>query len=90
MALQPAAMTRIHACSPAKLNLFLHVTGRRPDGYHTLQTGSQLPGWGGAMAFELREQAGIALSGDAGDLPPEDDVIMLAAYGLNQPGGCGL
>ena len=90
MALQPPAMTRIHACSPAKLNLFLHVTGRRPDGYHTLQTVFQLLDWGDDMTFELREQAGITLSGDTDDLPPEDNLIMLAAYGLNQPGGCGL
>ena len=78
-------MTRIHACSPAKLNLFLHVTGRRPDGYHTLQTVFQLLDWGDDMTFELREQAGITLSGDTDDLPPEDTLIMQAAYALNQP-----
>ena len=41
--------------APAKLNLFLHVTGRRPDGYHTLQTVFQLIDWGDVLHFSLRE-----------------------------------
>ena len=84
MGLQHPAVTHIQACSPAKLNLFLHVTGRRPDGYHTLQTVFQLLDWGDDMTFELRERAGITLSGDTDDLPPEDNLIMKAACALNQ------
>ena len=85
MGLQHPAVTRIHACSPAKLNLFLHVTGQRMDGYHTLQTVFQLLDWGDDMTFELRERPGITLSGDTDDLPAEDNLIMKAACALNQP-----
>ena len=45
MGIQFGTITAIEACSPAKLNLFLHVTGRRPDGYHSLQTVFQLLKW---------------------------------------------
>ena len=38
--------------APAKLNLFLHITGRRPDGYHTLQTVFQLLDWGDTLHFK--------------------------------------
>ena len=39
--------------SPAKINLFLHITGRRPDGYHDLQTLFALLDWGDEMVFRL-------------------------------------
>ena len=41
--------------APAKLNLFLHITGRRPDGYHTLQTVFQLLDWGDTLHFTRRD-----------------------------------
>ena len=71
MGIQPATVTTIEARSPAKLNLFLHVTGRRPDGYHSLQTVFQLLSWGDDMRFEAREAPGITLSGDTDDIAPE-------------------
>ena len=53
---KPPAMTatcrRIECLSPAKLNLFLHITGRQANGYHTLQTVFQLLDWGDDMVFE--------------------------------------
>ena len=67
------------ALSPAKLNLFLHVTGRRPDGYHSLQTVFQLLNWGDDMRFEWRESPDITLSGDTDDIAPEDNLILRAA-----------
>ena len=67
------------ALSPAKLNLFLHVTGRRPDGYHSLQTVFQLLNWGDDMRFEWRESPDITLSGDTDDIAPEDNLILKAA-----------
>ena len=78
-------MTALRALSPAKLNLFLHVTRRRPDGYHQLQTVFQLLDWGDDMVFELRDEPGVTLSGDTSDLRPEDNLILRAAAALEQP-----
>ena len=69
----------LSALSPAKLNLFLHVTGRRPDGYHSLQTVFQLLNWGDDMRFEWRGSPDITLSGDTDDIAPEDNLILRAA-----------
>ena len=46
---------RISLLSPAKLNLFLHVTGQREDGYHELQTLFQLLHWGDQITLELAD-----------------------------------
>jgi len=78
-------MTALRALSPAKLNLFLHVTRRRPDGYHQLQTVFQLLDWGDDMVFELRDEPGVTLSGDTNDLRPEDNLILRAVAALEQP-----
>jgi len=65
--------------SPAKLNLFLHITGRRPDGYHTLQTVFQLLHWGDPMTFTANESGEITLAiADLG-IPNEDNLIVRAA-----------
>ncbi|GIR90003.1 MAG: hypothetical protein CM15mP89_0080 [Gammaproteobacteria bacterium] len=84
MGIQSGTITAIEACSPAKLNLFLHVTGRRPDGYHSLQTVFQLLNWGDDMRFEGRAEPGVTLSGDTDDIAPEQNLI-LAAEALGQP-----
>jgi 4-diphosphocytidyl-2-C-methyl-D-erythritol kinase len=78
-------MKILRVCSPAKINLFLHVTGRREDGYHTIQTVFQLLNWGDHMTFELTETAGIELSGDTNDIPAADNLILRAAHVLGQP-----
>ena len=52
----------IETLSPAKLNLFLHVTGRRSNGYHELQTAFQLLDWGDWMRFEVTDTPGIELN----------------------------
>ena len=77
-------MKTLRLCSPAKLNLFLHVTGRREDGYHTLQTVFQLLNWGDEMTFELTDSAGVTLSGDTNDLPAADNLILRAAHALGR------
>ena len=41
--------------APAKLNLFLHITGRRPDGYHDLQTLFQILDWGDELRFVVND-----------------------------------
>ncbi len=78
-------MTQLHAHSPAKLNLFLHVLGRREDGYHNLQTVFQLLNWGDDMIFELQETPGITLTGDTNDLSPRENLIVRAAESLANP-----
>ena len=79
MGIQSTPLSALEACSPAKLNLFLHVTGRRADGYHSLQTVFQLLNWGDDMRFEWRASPDITLSGDTDDIAPEDNLILRAA-----------
>ncbi|MDH4020394.1 MAG: 4-(cytidine 5'-diphospho)-2-C-methyl-D-erythritol kinase, partial [Xanthomonadales bacterium] len=45
--------------APAKLNLFLHITGRRPDGYHQLQTLFQILDWGDELRFVVNDSGQI-------------------------------
>lgn len=73
--------------APAKLNLFLHITGRRADGYHLLQSAFMLLDWHDLLHFERR--AGGKLSReDLGDPLPEDDLTLRAARALQQATGC--
>jgi len=73
--------------APAKLNLFLHVTGRRSDGYHLLQSVFMLIDWCDELHFDLR--AGPALSReDLGDELPADDLCLRAARALQAATGC--
>ena len=65
--------------SPAKLNLFLHILGRRPDGYHRLQTLFQLLDWGDTLRFEVNESGAVSLEGGAPNIPVEDNLIVRAA-----------
>ena len=85
MGIQSTPLSALEACSPAKLNLFLHVTGRRADGYHNLQTVFQLLNWGDEMRFERREAPGVTLSGDTDDIAPADNLILRAANALDAP-----
>ena len=73
--------------APAKLNLFLHITGRRLDGYHLLQSVFMLIDWCDTLHFERR--AGAALSReDLTDPLPGDDLTLRAARALQQATGC--
>ena len=65
--------------SPAKLNLFLHITGRRPDGYHELQTLFQLLDWGDWLEFTPGASGEISLAAPGLDIPPADNLIYRAA-----------
>lgn len=78
-----------HWPAPAKLNLFLHVTGRRVDGYHELQTLFQLLDWGDELFIEPREDSRIARAGDDYGVPDEDDLAVRAARLLQTESGCG-
>ena len=73
--------------APAKLNLFLHITGQRPDGYHLLQSVFMLIDWCDTLHFERR--AGAALSReDLTDPLPQDDLSLRAARALQQATDC--
>lgn len=74
--------------SPAKLNLFLHITGRRKNGYHELQTLFQLLDWGDQISFMPNESGQITLESHSIDIPQEENLIVRAAR-LLQRGSLG-
>ena len=69
--------------APAKLNLFLHITGRRDDGYHLLQSVFMLIDWCDTLHFEVRRDGQINREDLSWTLPP-DDLIVRAARALQQ------
>jgi 4-diphosphocytidyl-2-C-methyl-D-erythritol kinase len=73
--------------APAKLNLFLHVTGRRPDGYHELQTLYQLIDLADELTIRLRRDGVIARHGSDVGVEPEADLSVRAARLLRQAAG---
>src|SRR3978361_217713 len=85
--IDPGAMRSLHdVAAPAKLNLFLHITGRRADGYHLLQSAFMLLDWHDSLHFELRP--GGKLSREDLSVPlPADDLVLRAARALQQ--ACG-
>lgn len=72
--------------APAKLNLFLHITGRRDDGYHLLQSVFMLIDWCDTLNVELR-QDGLITREDLGASLPADDLIVRAARALQAATG---
>ena len=68
--------------SPAKLNLFLHITGQRGDGYHELQTLFQLLDWGDRLQFKSDNSGEISLHGADLGIPAEQNLIVKAAQAL--------
>lgn len=68
--------------SPAKLNLFLYITGRRPDNYHNLQTLFQFIDMSDRLSFNLREDDKINLVTQFSDIPSDKNLITLAAQRL--------
>ncbi|MFL2840518.1 MAG: 4-(cytidine 5'-diphospho)-2-C-methyl-D-erythritol kinase [Pseudohongiellaceae bacterium] len=65
--------------APAKLNLFLHITGRREDGYHELQTCFQLLDYGDQLEFEILDSPTIKLESNLNSLDAKDNIIVKAA-----------
>ncbi len=72
--------------APAKLNLFLHVTGRRADGYHALQTVFQFLAFGDELHIEPRRDGRIRLRSALPGVPPGQDLAVRAARLLQQAG----
>ena len=68
--------------APAKLNLFLHVTGRRPDGYHELQTVFQLIDLCDTVAVTVRDDGRIERPEGPAEVPAESDLVVRAARSL--------
>ncbi len=70
--------------APAKLNLFLHITGRRSDGYHELQTLFQLLDFGDQLHFRRRSDNRLTLSPPLTGVAEQDNLIIRAARLLQQ------
>ncbi|WP_139942894.1 4-(cytidine 5'-diphospho)-2-C-methyl-D-erythritol kinase, partial [Fulvimonas soli] len=75
--------------APAKLNLFLRITGRRPDGYHELQTVFRLLDWGDELRLRVRGDGEIRRVGGAPGVPADDDLAVRAARLLREHAGVG-
>ena len=76
--------------APAKLNLFLHVTGRRGDGYHDLQTVFQLIDLADEIQIEVRLDGVIQRQAGPEGVPPEADLVVRAARALQAASGSAL
>ena len=76
-------MRALHDCpAPAKLNLFLHVVGRRADGFHLLQSVFQLIDRSDTLHFDLRDDDRIVRTTDVPGVPEEHDLILRALRAL--------
>src|SRR6201990_1775377 len=65
--------------APAKLNLFLHVTGRRPDGYHTIQSAMRMVDLVDTVTIAPRDDGVIARSTKLEGVPEDGDLTIRAA-----------
>ena len=74
--------------APAKLNLFLHVTGQRPDGYHELQTLFQLLDWGDELSIEPLDKPGVSRPRASYGVNEADDLAVRAALILQAETSC--
>jgi len=68
--------------APAKLNLFLHVLGRRPDGYHDLQTAFQYIDLCDEISFEMRDHGRVVRVEGPAEIPEWEDLTVRAAQRL--------
>ncbi|EIK53148.1 4-diphosphocytidyl-2-C-methyl-D-erythritol kinase [Stutzerimonas stutzeri TS44] len=76
--------------APAKLNLMLHILGRRADGYHELQTLFQFLDYGDELSFSLRDDGQIRLHTDLPGVDHDSNLIVRAARLLQHESGCTL
>lgn len=83
--LDPAQPLRVPA--PAKINLFLHIVGRRPDGYHLLQTAFRMLDWGDEIVLRRRDDGLIVRTTEVPGVPAESDLVVRAARALQAASG---
>jgi 4-diphosphocytidyl-2-C-methyl-D-erythritol kinase len=76
--------------APAKLNLFIHITGRRADGYHELQSVFQFLDYGDDIFFVPRSDSQVHRVSGPDEFSGEADLAVRAALSLQQASGCGL
>jgi 4-diphosphocytidyl-2-C-methyl-D-erythritol kinase len=76
--------------APAKLNLFLHIVGRRPNGYHELQTCFQFVDLCDELRIRVRTDGRILRGAGAHDVPPDADLSIRAARLLQEASGVAL
>ena len=88
---RPAPLKRLlEVPAPAKLNLFLHINGRRADGYHLLQSVFMLIDWCDHLHFEQRHDGAISREDLSPVRLPADDLSVRAARALKEATGCTL
>ena len=80
----------VHWPAPAKLNLFLHITGRRADGYHELQTLFQLIDLCDTLRIEVRDDGQIVRTHGPAQVEPDADLAVRAARALQRAAGVSL
>ncbi len=85
-----SALARLTLPAPAKINHFLHITGRRADGYHLLQTLFQFLDYSDDIELVVRDDGVISRSEANADIPEQDDLVVRAAKLLQIETGCRL
>jgi 4-diphosphocytidyl-2-C-methyl-D-erythritol kinase len=84
---KPTDRAGTHWPAPAKLNLFLHITGRQSDGYHDLQTLFQILDWGDELRFSITDDGRISRHCNIDSIPEDSDICVKAARRLQQVAG---
>lgn len=77
-------MQTLTLAAPAKINLFLHVTGRRADGYHTLESLLVLVDLADSVELTVRDDGAISRSAPLAGVPERDDLTLRAAHALRE------
>ncbi|HKQ26427.1 MAG TPA: 4-(cytidine 5'-diphospho)-2-C-methyl-D-erythritol kinase [Burkholderiales bacterium] len=85
-----AGSAGVRFAAPAKLNLFLHVIGRRVDGYHLLQTAMRFIDYGDELGFSVRDDGVVRRVTELAGVPPEADLCVRAARLLKNHAGSRL
>lgn len=89
--MEPRSVSVALTClAPAKINLFLHVVGRRADGYHLLQTAFRLLDWGDELSFRVRGDGLVRRLSALDGVPEESDLVVRAARLLQETQGVAL